>query len=316
MTRNLAVRGKAAKSPDSAVAFEPDERVRILFTLPELESVGKCLLKERGISRGRCDVRAFSNGETYVEMRTQVQGRECLVLGSISPPASRLMNFLLVCHTLWKEGASGVTAVLPYLAYSRQDKLKPGQSLGTAWLGSLLKGSGIDRVVTVDLHNPGAAELLQVPVRSISPAPLFAGLIRSPEEVTFVAPDEGAEGRCREVARVMGSSRPQVIFTKERMAGGIRSAMHGRPGPRAVVVDDILDTGATLVACCRALQNAGTGEITVMVTHALFTGDAGVQLWSCGVRRVICTDTVPVTDARYCRRATVVSVAPLLGKEL
>jgi len=95
-----------------------------------------------------------------------------LVLGSIAPPDEQILSLMLLAHTLKKGGAGNVTAVLPYLAYSRQGKEKPGESLGTAWIGSLLKGSGSDEVITVDVHSERDKELLCLPVLSLSTARL------------------------------------------------------------------------------------------------------------------------------------------------
>lgn len=286
----------------------------MLFATPEQQRLGAALRRGGRMARGRFSAGRFANGEMFVRIVSRCRGRSCVALGAIEPPPERLMSFLLLCHTLRKDGAARVTAVLPYLAYSRQDRIAPGESLATAWLGGLLRASGIDRLVTVDLHNPNARGLLRVPVRSLSPAPRFAGLIRDPASATFVAPDRGAVERCRALARAAGGRTPIVTFEKERTRRGATSVMRGTPGPRAVIVDDILDTGATLAACARTLRDAGCRDVTVVVTHALFTGDAAERLRAAGVRRILCTDAVPLRAPRPGVR--VVSVAPLLLEEL
>lgn len=226
-----------------------------------------------------------------------VRGRDCLVIGSIAPPDERLATALLLCHTLKKEGAGRVTAFLPYLAYARQDKAEPGRSLALHWIGRLLKASGVDRVACVDVHSRRAFDLLPIPLDSLSPAGLFARQIEklSLQEATLVAPDEGASERCRRVAEALGSSVAAAVFKKRRMPDGrVESTLQGRAGERAVVIDDILDTGATLAACCRRLRDQGTREITLMVTHGLFTGEAWKSLGKLGVKRIYCTDSVPL----------------------
>jgi ribose-phosphate pyrophosphokinase len=104
----------------------------------------------------------FENGELHAHVETSVSAQRCLVLGSIAPPDERFLSVLLLAHTLKKEGARQVTAVLPYLGYARDDKDKPGQSMATAWAGSLVKASGCDRVITIDVHSERTKELLTI----------------------------------------------------------------------------------------------------------------------------------------------------------
>ncbi|HET8979359.1 MAG TPA: phosphoribosyltransferase family protein, partial [Solirubrobacteraceae bacterium] len=134
-------------------------------------------------------------------------------------------------------------------------------------------------------------------------------------QVTFVAPDEGALPRATAVARAAGSDQPIVWARKRRTPAGIEHlGLEGAPARRAVVVDDILDTGATLVSCCAQLRRAGTREIAVVVTHGLFTGDRWRALWAEGVQEVWATDTV--VSRRRPPQTHVVSVAPLLAPVL
>jgi ribose-phosphate pyrophosphokinase len=265
----------------------------------------------------RAAVKRFPNGELHLHVPEHVAGRRCVIVGSISPPAGNLERLTLVAHALRRAGAELITALLPYLAYARQDRSASTESLGLAWVGELLRASGIGEVACVDLHSEQAAELLGLALTSLSPAALLAGAL--PEawrsEVTFVAPDEGAIDRCVAVARAVGVDRPVVWARKRRMASRIEHlGLVGTPGRRAIVVDDILDTGDTLVSCCRALREAGAGEIGVVATHGLFTGDRWRALLADGVQGIWMTDTV--LSRRRPAHAQIVSVAPLLAPVL
>ena len=268
-------------------------------------------------SFARAAVGRFPNGELHVEVPERVEGRRCVVVGSISPPAGNLERLTLVAHALRRAGAERVTALLPYLAYARQDRAAPAESLGLAWVGELLRASGVEKVVCVDVHSEQPPDVLGLALSSLSPADLLAGAL--PEawrsQITFVAPDEGAVERCSAVARAAGVDRPIVWARKRRTSTGVEHlGLVGSPGRRAVVVDDILDTGGTLVSCCRALRDAGVRQIGVIATHGLFTGERWRSLFSAGVQEVWTTDTV--RSRRRPSQARIVPVAPLLAPVL
>lgn len=261
----------------------------------------------------------FPNGELQVEINGRVAGEDCAVLGSLTPPDEHLLGFSLLCHTLKKEGARSIRAVLPYLAYARQDRDEPGKSLATGWIGTLLQASGVDSVVTVDVHNEQVERLFPVPLDSLSPAQLFAGELKNLDlrQITVVAPDEGACRRCEALREAASIERPVAWFTKERTAYGIRHlSLNGTIGHDAVIVDDILDTGETLVSACKDLQRRAVRRIVIMVTHALFTGTVWNQLWRYGVESIVCTDSVPMSEIIDRTRINVLPIAPLLATAL
>jgi ribose-phosphate pyrophosphokinase len=294
-------------------------RARSAANAPVIAAMRGC---ERFASHARGDlehvaVRRFPNGELRVEVPQHVEGRRCIVVGSISPPPGNLERLTLVAHALRRAGAGRVTALLPYLAYARQDRAARGESLGLTWVGDLLRASGVDGVVCVDVHSEQAAGVLGLGLTSLSPAQLLAGAL--PEawrsQVTFVAPDEGALERCSALACAAAVERPVVWARKRRTPSGVEHlGLVGSPGRRAVVVDDILDTGDTLLSCCRALRDAGVRQIGVVATHGLFTGERWRAVLSGGVREMWITDTV--LSRRRPPQARIVPVAPLLAAVL
>lgn len=290
----------------------------ILFALPLHEDLAGALARLIPLERGRCAIGRFTNGELHATIDTDPAGRRCILLGSIAPPDEHLLATLLLGHTLRNEGARAVTAVLPYLGYARHDKSERGKSLATAWLGAVLHASGIAEVVTVDVHSPRVHELYPVPVRSLSPAAIFASRIPAgAREVTIVAPDEGARERAEALRRAAGIERPVAYLTKRRTAEGVaHSTLHGEVGREAIIVDDILDTGGTLMSACEVLRSAGVREATIMVTHGLFTGTGWQRLWSLGVTRISCTDTMPLPASAASSRVEVLSVGSLLADHI
>lgn len=286
----------------------------LTFAMP---GQGRFVARAQGAEVERVAVGRFPDGELRVEVPAHVHGRHCIAVGSISPPPGRVERFTLVVHALRRAGARRVSALLPYLAYARQDRAEPTASLGLAWAGALLRAVGVHDVMAVDVHSDAASEVLGLPVRSLSPAPLLAAALPAAwrEEATFVAPDEGAIDRCLALKQAAGSDGPVVWLRKRRTAAGVEHlGTVGTPGRRALVVDDIVDTGGTLVSCCRELRRLGVERLGVLASHGIFTGDAARALFDLGVERLWITDTVLARTRPS--RAEVVAVAPLLAPVL
>ena len=273
-----------------------------MFALPDHSPLLGRELGERSAPALRvASFARFPNGELYVRIGAPIAGNVCAVLGSLAPPDEQMLSVLLLAHTLKREGARRVMALLPYLGYARQDRAAPGQSLGVAWAGDLLQAAGVDQVLTIDVHSRRAAACFPIPVDSLSPAPLFAEVLvrHGLTDLSVVAPDEGALERCRAVVHAAGIHVPIAGLRKRRDADGV-THISGAASvtPRVAIVDDILDTGGTLLSACAELRRAGAREITIFVTHGLFTGERWRELPALGVRRIYTTDSVPSSGER------------------
>lgn len=301
--------------------MDESEHNMIIFAFSNYQHLRRACEIPEITESGVFEIGRFENGELFASVTTPVRQSRCLVVGSVAPPDEQLLSLALLCHTLKKEGAQKVTALLPYLGYSRQDKGKPGKSLATAWLGLILQASGIDEVVTIDVHSERGKQLFPIPLVSMFPDKLFARAIQDHQltDATLVAPDHGAIWRCHAVNNAAGRPGAEVpYFEKQREEKGITHVGPiGTVGPRVVIIDDMLDTGGTLLSACEKLAQTGTKEIYIMATHGLFTGTAWRRLWSLGVQRIFSTDTIPpgreiVDDARI----TILSIVPFLGELL
>jgi ribose-phosphate pyrophosphokinase len=289
----------------------------MLFVFPAYAGMGNGLATALGIRLGQCSIERFPNQELHAAIQTDVVNEKCIILSTIAPPDEQLLSTLLLSHTLKKEGARTISALLPYLAYARDDKRKAGQSVATAWVGALLQDSGVDEVITVDVHSSTAQRLFPIPVVSLSPAELFAQEIKRLAllNATIVAPDEGARDRCQTVASAAGMAEEVVVLEKRRTREGVTHVnISGHVGQQAVIVDDILDTGGTLVSCCEQLQQRGVRDITILVAHGLFTGMLWQKLWTCAVKRIYCSDTIPSAKERPSENIGTLSVLPLLAQ--
>ena len=219
----------------------------LLFTFPEYAPTSTCLCALPGVTPGEFSITRYENQGLHVNIETPVSGEPCFVLGSIAPSDCQLLAYLLLAHTLKKEGASRVTGIIPYLAYSREDKVKSGESLATAWLGALLKASALDEIWTLDVHSEKDNTLIPIPVESLSPADLFGECLGKLglKDVCFVSPDQGAIRRCEAVKSASRINCGEIVyFEKHRTdAGIVHHTPIGKVERCAVVVDDILDTG-------------------------------------------------------------------------
>lgn len=282
----------------------------LVFSFPEFAYIEKILLA-LGHAQGFFTSLRFPNKELHTTIQSNVTNTTCIVVGSISPPDSNLLSFLQLCHTLKKEKASHLIALLPYLAYSRQDKEVPRESLSLALLGNMFQAAGVDTVVTVDAHSDALKKLFPIPTHSLSTSSLFAQEIKRLgfQDATIIAPDQGAIYRCQEVSAALGKVDPIVWAEKTRTLHEVSHLhLHGTTKEKVVIIDDILDTGATLLSCCKILKQHKVREIAVMVSHGLFTGKKWKHLFNYGVTSIVCVDTVP-TAANY---GHTLSVAPLL----
>ena len=290
-----------------------------LFALDDYADMANSLIAGSNFCEGKFQLKRFANGEQHITLEANVSGQPCFVLGSIAPPESNLLSFLLLCHTLKKEGALRVTAILPYLAYSRHEKNEAQKSRATAFVAGLFANVGINNIVTFDIHSQTASQIFSMPIMSLSAASVFVEKMKTMnlQNLVLVAPDEGAIERCQDLASAAGIGGNIVYMVKKRTHEGIvHTELHGAVKEHAIIIDDMLDTGGTLLSCCQSLLDAGVQSIDIMVTHGLFTGDNWMQLWGLGVRTIYCTNTIPPAENKRHPQIEVLSVTSSLKEAI
>ncbi len=284
-------------------------------------ALARAVAHAAGVPLGRARCERFPDGEILVDVEPQsVGGRDVLVVQPTSAPASdHLLELLLIADASRRAGARSISAVIPYFGYARQDRRKrEGEPLAVHVVAQLLAVAKLSRVVSVDLHSDVVEAALDCPMEKVSAVGLLAQTLAermapSPEASIIVAPDLGAVKLAREYARLM--ALPLVVVHKvrtsgtevssERIAGDVR-------GRRAIIIDDMISTGGTIVEAVRAVQAEGaTGEVVVAATHAVLVPGARERLRAGGVGQLVVTDTLAPSPAE--RWTTVVSVAPLLA---
>jgi ribose-phosphate pyrophosphokinase len=247
------------------------------------------------INQGSYSIHRLANKERYLLLENNVEGKNCLVIGSISPPEEQLFLLLMLCHTLKKEKAQKVSLFVPYLGYCRQEKNEDKKSQMMALIATLISASGVDEIMTLDLHSDSIQNLFAIPLHSLSPVSLFAEKIKEIgfTEATIVAPDKGAQNRATMLAKELGQLSSPLFMEKKRTARSVSHEKINQPiQERVIVVDDIIDSANTLLSCCKELKKAGAKEIIIFVTHALFTKNKWKKLLDLNVKKIYCCHTV------------------------
>lgn len=266
-----------------------------LFSFPFYEQIAQDLLKDSFLAQGIFECNRFDNQELHLVLKTPVLDKTCIILGSISPPESNLFSCLILAHTLKKEGARNCIALIPYLAYTRHEHDEVGKSQVTDLIGKLLLNSGVDQIVTIDMHSQAAEDLFPMSIQSLSPAKIFADELRRISFIPdmIVAPDQGALDRAQKVADALDYSIPVSLMYKKRERDELTHLdFKGPVGEKVLIIDDILDTGQTLISAARMLKNMGAKEIIIMISHGLFTGNLWEDLFVLPVERIYCTNTI------------------------
>ncbi len=286
--------------------------------IPLAEAVAGAL----GVPLGKRELERFPDGECHVQILESVRGHDVYIVQPTGPPVeANLLELLLLADACRRAGAQRLTAVIPYFGYARQDRRASGRdAVGARLIADLIRASGLDRVVALDLHSPALEGFFSVPLEHLTAVPLLAEPLRRLAlggNCVVVAPDLGAARLADRYATLL--SLPVAIVHKTRLSGrevttrGVTGNVDGR---QPLIVDDMISTGGTVEAAARTLAAAGALPVTAVVaTHGLFVAGAEERLASVGARRVIVTDSVaPSAGLRL--PLEVVSIAPILSRAI
>lgn len=274
-----------------------------------------------GIPLGDAVVGRFSDGETSVEFRENVRGKDVYVVQPTSIPANNhLMELLIMIDALSRASAACITAVVPYYAYARQDrKTAPRVPISAKLVANLLTTAGTHRLLTMDLHTGQIQGFFNIPVDHLYAAPVTLEYIRTQftGELVMVSPDAGGVERARAFAKRLNASL--AIIDKRREATVIKAmTLVGNVwGKEAIILDDMVTTGATVTMAADLLMRHGARAVHACVTHPVMSRNAVSTLQSSLVQSLAVTDTIPLSpEAAALNKIRVLSVAPLLGEAI
>lgn len=245
---------------------------------------------------GDSEISRYPSGELHVIIHSDVNDKDCFIIGSIAPPDENIITLLMMTDALKRSGARSVQVFLPYLGYSRQDKFGQHESSGIALIGSLLKNVGVDEIITIDTHSDMDKKLIGLPFKSVPSSSLFISAIKELGwgDITIVAPDEGARVRAQAVSDLLGLKKPIAYMIKKHDDENIvHLDLIGKVGLKAIIIDDIIDGGRTVVSAYDLLIENGVKEVAVVATHGLFTDGAWNQLTELGIKSIFVSDSCP-----------------------
>src|SRR3954447_13923838 len=271
----------------------------------------------------KASVRRFADNEIFVEVLENVRGSDVFVIQSTSYPANdHLMELLIITDALRRASARRITAVIPYFGYARQDrKVGSRAPISAKLVANLITRAGVDRVMTLDLHADQIQGFFDIPTDNLFASPVMVRDIREKFDlasVMVISPDVGGVARARGLAKRINT--PLAIVDKRRERAGESEVMNvigDVAGYTCILVDDLVDSGGTLVNAADALLAEGARDVYAYITHGVLSGGAAARITASRLKELVITDSIQPTEAvRVARNIRVLSIATLLGEAI
>jgi ribose-phosphate pyrophosphokinase len=285
--------------------------------------LGEAIASYLGVPPSAMEVGRFADGEIRVRIEESVRGADVFVVQPTCPPTSdTIMELLLILDALKRASAYRTTAVIPYYGYSRQEKkIKPREPISAKLVADLISVAGADRILTVELHVQSIQGFFNLPVDHIPGGPILAedviarGL--TGPGVAVVSPDVGGVGTAKALADRLSASL--AIIAKRRPEPNLVEVVQvigELAGKKAVLVDDMIDTGGSMVSAAELVAARGASEIYGYATHAVLSEGAVSRLEASPIREIVVTDTIPLPPAKRSPKIRVLSLAPTLAEAI
>ena len=268
-------------------------------------------------------IKKFSDGEIYIEIHENIRGNSIFIIQSISSPANdNLMELLLCIDALKRSSAKNITAVIPYFGYARQDrKVVPRTSISAKMVSNLITKAGADRVVTLDLHSGQIQGFFDIPVDNLFATPIFARHIKKRiknNNLICVAPDVGGTARARALGKMLNVGL--AIVDKRRPSPGKSEVMNviGNVNKKTcIIVDDIIDSGGTIVNAAKILLERGAKDVHVYVSHGVLSGNAVEKISKSKIKNLVITDTIDNSQkVKKANNIEILTISNLVGEAI
>lgn len=291
------------------------------------KAISRRMSLHRGLKVGLVDARIerFNDQEIFVEVYENVRGEDMFIIQPTSNPANdNLMELLIMADALKRSSASRITAIIPYFGYARQDRRSKARTpISAKLVANMIAHSGIERVLTMDLHATQIQGFFDIPVDNLYASPIFSLDIRHQftddlNNLMIVSPDVGGVARARELAKRLGA--PLSIVDKRREKAGEIAEMTiigNVEGKKCLIIDDICDTAGTLCKAAEVIMQNGASEVHAYITHGVLSGPAVERISNSVMKSLVITDSIEASaPVKASKNIRIVPTAPLFAQAI
>ena len=292
-----------------------------LFAMPNVQKLGQKVATELKMPLSEITHIVFADGESILSAKETVRNKNVFIVASTCSPANtNIMELLLFVDSLKRASAKTITVALSYYGYARQDRKAAGrQPIGAKLVADLLERAGVTKVIAIDLHNPSIQGFFDIPVDDLKAQYVLAAEIKKHGKFTIASPDHGGAVRARVLAELIADT-VEIAIVDKRRTGTNKSMTMGVLGnvknKNVVIVDDMIDTGGTIIKAAKALRKNGAKKVIVAATHGLFSAGFDAFEKSEVIDKVIVTDSIPGVWNLKSSKLKVVSVGPILAQTI
>ncbi len=286
-------------SPINVNAQDVAVKEATLFSIDPNSSLASDIAKQLKMQTGKLDVKRFKDGEIFVKLGEDVTGKDCIIVSTACEEVNtNLMKLLITIDALKRNFSASVIVVVPYLEYARQDrKTADGEAISAKLVAKLFKIAGADKIVTMDLHSDQEEGFFDIPVINLKGLNIFVdyfkNIIEDPNDFVVVAPDIGSSKRAREFAKRLGCDSAIVDKHRPKPNKSEVVGLYGNvEGKKAILIDDMVDTGGTICNAAGFLVEKGAREVYTCATHAVLSGNAVDNINASPIKQFVFLDTI------------------------